>query len=183
MTDYPRTIESGGGERITFLRRVQGATGEVLELEARAAPGSGPPMHVHYRQEEAFTVRKGRLAYQHPGEAPVFVGEGEHVVFKAGQAHRFWNAGDEELEVSGYVAPPNNVEYFLTALYASTKRNGGKRPDLFDAAFLSTRYRSEFAMVEIPAPVRGLLFPVQVAIGTLLGKFRKYADAPPPLPP
>jgi len=37
--------------------------------------------------------------------------------------------------------PPNNIEYFLTALFDSMKRSGRKRPGLYDAAFLLTRYR------------------------------------------
>ena len=48
-------------------------------------------------------------------------------------------------------------------------------------AFLMTRYRNEFAVVEIPAVVQRVLFPLLVAVGTPLGKFRKYADAPEPV--
>ena len=40
------------------------------------------------------------------------------------------------------------------------RENGGKRPRLFDAAYLLTRYRSEFGMAEIPAPVQRVVFPV-----------------------
>ena len=36
-------------------------------------------------------------------------------------------------------------------------------------------------MVEIPAFVQRFVFPIQVAIGRLLGKYRKYADAPEPV--
>jgi hypothetical protein len=57
----------------------------------------------------------------------------------------------------------------------------GKAPDPFDAAFLLSRYQSEFSMVAIPAVVRRFAFPVQVVIGRLLGKYRRYADAPPPV--
>ena len=76
--------------------------------------------------------------------------------------------------------PIHNLEYFLTELFASTARNGG-RPDPFDAAFLVTRYRSEFAMLEIPAAVQRIVFPVLVAVGRLLGRYARYADAPPPV--
>ena len=59
--------------------------------------------------------------------------------------------------------------------------SGGSRPDLFDAAFLTRRYRGEFYMSEIPAMVQRLVFPVLVAVGRVLGKYRKYADAPEPV--
>ncbi|HEX4991885.1 MAG TPA: hypothetical protein VFV45_01530 [Rubrobacteraceae bacterium] len=69
---YPHIIENGAGERITFVRRIQDSSGDRLEGENLVKPGSGPPMHVHYYQEEALTVRQGRLGYQRPGEPPRF---------------------------------------------------------------------------------------------------------------
>jgi hypothetical protein len=43
------------------------------------------------------------------------------------------------------------------------------------------RYRSEFAIMEIPAVVQRVVFPLQVAFGRLLGRYRRYADAPEPV--
>ena len=177
---YPRTIDNGAGERLTFLRRVQAPTGDRLEVENVVKPGSGPPMHVHHHQEEALTVQEGRVGYQRPGEPPQFAEAGETVVFQPGEAHRFWNPGEEDLTVTGYIEPADNVEYFLTALYASQRESGGSRPDPFDAAFLARRFRSEFGMA-IPAVVQRLVFPLLVLVGRLLGRYRKYADAPEPV--
>ena len=178
---YPHTIENGAGESLTFLRRVPGTNGERLEVENVVGPGSGPPMHVYHYQEEALTVVQGRIGYQRQGESAQFAGPGETVTFRAGEAHRFWNAGEDELRCTGFIEPADNIEYFLGAIYESQKRNGGPQPDTFDAAFLVRRYQSEFGMVEIPAPVQRFVFPLQVAIGTLLGRYRKYADAPEPV--
>jgi mannose-6-phosphate isomerase-like protein (cupin superfamily) len=178
---YPHTIENGAGERLTFVRRVDDPGGERLEVENVVKSRSGPPMHVHHHQEEALTVEQGRIAYERPGEQPRFAEAGETVVFRPGEAHRFWNPGDEELRCTGYVQPPDNLEYFLTAIYESQRANGGERPDPFEAAFLARRYRSEFGMSQIPAPVQRLVFPVLVAVGRLLGKYKKYADAPKPV--
>jgi quercetin dioxygenase-like cupin family protein len=178
---YPHTIENGAGERLTFMRRVQGSHGDRLEVENLVKPGSGPPMHVHHHQEEALTIQQGRVGYQRLGEPPQFAEFGETVVFKPGEAHRFWNAGEEDLRCTGYIQPADNLEYFLTALYESQRENGGRRPDPFEAAFLATRFRSEFGMAVIPAGVRRLVFPVLVIVGRLLGKYRKYADAPEPV--
>jgi hypothetical protein len=100
-------------------------------------------------QDEALTVQEGRIGYQQPGQPERFAGPGETVAFKAGEPHRFWNAGDGDLRCTGYIEPADNIEYFLTELYASTKLNGGARPDPFDAAFLVNRYRSEFTMAAI----------------------------------
>jgi len=102
-------------------------------------------------------------------------------VFRAGEAHKFWNAGEESLRCTGYIEPADNVEYFLAAIFESQKRSGGMRPSLLDAAFLARRYRDEFGLVGIPTPVQRLVFPVLVAIGKLLGRYGKYADAPAPV--
>ena len=178
---YPHTIDNDAGERLTFLRRVPGSAGDRLEVENVVKPGAGPPMHVHRYQEEALTVQQGRIAYQCPGEPPQFAGPGETVTFKPGEAHRFWNAGEGDLRCTGYIEPADNVEYFLTEIFASIKWKGSTQPDPFDAAFLLRRYRSEFAMVEIPSAVQRFVFPVQVAVGRLLGRCRKYAEAPEPV--
>jgi mannose-6-phosphate isomerase-like protein (cupin superfamily) len=176
---YPHTIDNEAGERLTFLRRV----GDRLEVEGLVGPGSGPPMHVHHLQEEGLTVEAGQMAYERPGEAPRYAGPGDTVVFGRGEAHRFWNAGEEELRVSGYIEPAGNVEYFLTAIYEAQRESGSLRPSPFKGAFLARRYRSEFGMTEVPAPVQRFVFPLVVAVGRLLGKYRRYADAPEPVTP
>ena len=121
---YPHTIDNGAGERITFLRRVEGANGNRLEGENVALPGAGPPMHLHRHQ---------------------------------------------------------NVEYPLTEMFASAKRRGGAQPDTFDVAFLAQRYRSEHQVMAVPPAVQRIVFPVLVAVGHLLGKYRRYGDAPEPV--
>jgi uncharacterized cupin superfamily protein len=121
---YPHTIENGAGERLTFLRRVPGPAGDRLEVENLVTPGVGPPMHVHHFQEESLTVQQGRMAYQRPGEAEQFAGPGETVTFKPGDVHKFWNAGKDDLRCTGYIEPADNIEYFLSEIYASVKRTG-----------------------------------------------------------
>ena len=98
---YPHTIENGAGERLTFMRRVQGPAGDRLEVENPVKPGSGPPMHVHHHQQEALTIRQGRIGYQRPGEPPQFAESGQTVVFKSGEAHRFWNEVPERVRHDG----------------------------------------------------------------------------------
>ena len=177
----PHTIDNGAGERLVFSRRVRGVRGDRLEGENTVQPGAGPPMHVHHLQDEGFTVLVGRLGYQREGEEPRFAGPGESVEFKAGEPHRFWNAGHAELRVAGYIEPANNVEYFLTELFDSMRRTGSGRPDLFDVAYLSQRYGREYSVLEIPRLVQRLAFPVLVFLGVALGLFDKYADSPAPI--
>lgn len=178
---YPHVIENGSGERLTFFRRVPGINGDRLEGENLVLPGAGPPMHVHYHQEEGFTVLEGRIAYQRLGEPVQFAEVGESLVFAKGEPHRFWNAGTGNLRCSAYLEPADNIEYFLTEIFDSAARSGNGRPGLLESAYLTRRYRSEYALLAIPAAVQRWLFPVLVAIGTALGRYRRYHDAPEPL--
>jgi hypothetical protein len=180
MRRYPYTIDNGRGEQLTFIGVTRSPEGERMEAEGLAQPGAGAPMHVHHLQEEAVRVVSGRLGYQLPGGEERFAGPGDLVVWPAGTAHRWWNAGDTELRSTGWCRPPGNAEFFLGSLFASTKANGG-RPGMFDAAFLLTRYRSEFAMLEMPAFVRKVVMPVLYVVGTALGKYAKFKDAPVPI--
>jgi hypothetical protein len=175
---YPHIIENGSGEEITFLRHTEDDAGGMIELENRVQPGSGPPMHVHYLQDESLTVVRGKIGAQVQGQAPVFYGEGKTVTFKRGEIHRFWNAGEDILICRGWAKPALNLEYFLTGIYESTKSNGGKGPAAFDGAYLLTRYRSEFDLFVIPAFVKRFIFPITVFLGTLAGKHKKFSGAP-----
>ena len=128
MSAHPHTIDNGGGELLTFLGIRSDERGEYLEVRNVVSPGSGPPMHVHRLQEEGLTVERGTMGYQVLGEEERRAAPGESVTFAPGVAHRFWNAGDDELVGTGFVRPPDNLEYFLTEIYASTRRNEREAP-------------------------------------------------------
>jgi hypothetical protein len=142
-------------------------------LKRTAWPGREPP-------DEAVRVVAGRMGHRVPGQEAKFAEAGELVVWPAGTPHKWWNAGQTELRMAGWCKPPGNMEFFLGALFASVKQHGGQ-PGLFDAAFLMTRYRSEHAMVELPSFVRLGLLPIVYGVGLVLGKYKKYKDAPEPL--
>jgi len=176
----PHTITNVAGERLTFLRSVIKDGKEYLEVENEVQPAAGPPMHVHYKQDECITVVSGKIGYQELRGEKKYAGPGETVLFKAGVPHKFWNAGNEPLIGKGYITPADNIVYFLSQIYKSANENGG-RPGLYDSAFLLNRYKSEFAMLEIPGFVQKILFPVALFFGNLFGKQKKFADAPPSL--
>lgn len=181
-TQYPRTIENGHGETLTFLRREVVDGVERVILEGRVEPGKGPPMHAHFKQTEVLTCVEGELGYQIQGEEPEVLQPGETATFLPGVPHKFWAAGGKVLKLSGYVTPPDNVEYFLGKVYESQKANDANgRPDDYDAAFLLGQYRDEYAMPEIPAFVRKAIFPILRQVGRLTGKHRRFEGAPPPV--
>jgi quercetin dioxygenase-like cupin family protein len=177
--NYPHTIDNGGGEEITFVQFINDDKGGKLEVHNRVQPGSGPPMHVHFLQDESLTVVSGKIGAQIAGQAPFFAGPGETVTFKRGEVHRFWNAGEDVLVCKGWATPAYNLEYFLTEIYRSVKSNGGHRPSAFDSAYLLSKYKTEFDMNEIPAIVKKVVFPVVRFFGIVAGKHKKFEGAPP----
>lgn len=178
---YPHTIDNGAGERLIFKRLVQDAEGGWLDVENFVEPNCGPPMHVHFEQEESLTIVRGRLGAQVQGKAPVFYGVGDTVTFEKGVPHRFWNAGTDMLHCIGHIKPAHNCEYFLTEIFQSMKTNGNNRPGTFDSAWLLNRYRTEFDMIDIPEFVKKVIFPASLLIGKLQGKQKRFKDAPAPI--
>ena len=174
---FPFSIETKYGERINFLRM----EGDKLLLEGFCEPMAGPGFHTHLRQDEGVTVVSGKIGYQIQGEEPRYGGPGDSVTFKRGVPHRFWNAGDDELHITGWIDPAENVVFFLTTLYDALNRGKDKRPEMFDAAYLTCRYSREYDAPEIPGFVKKVIMPVAYFIGNLTGKYRKFKSAPQPL--
>ncbi len=177
---YPHTIDNGGGEKITFVKYVKDETGGYLEVENVVQPNSGPPMHVHLKQAESLTIVKGSMGVQVLGEEEQFYGAGQTATFEAGVPHRFWNAGDDELHVSGWIDPAENVVFYLSSLYSALNRGENKQPEMFDGAYLLCRYHREYDAPEIPGFVKKVIMPVVYFIGQLTGKYKKFKNAPKP---
>lgn len=179
--NYPHTIENSIGEKLTFLRVENEDGEEKLIVENEVVPGSGPLMHTHHLQDEALTVVKGKIGYQVMGGEPKYAGEGETVVFKRGTPHRFWNAGDDMLRCTGWVKPANTLVFFLSSIYAAQNKSGKGQPEMFDGAYLMTRYASEYDLPEIPSFVKKTIIPLTYRLGCLLGKYKHFEGAPEPV--
>jgi mannose-6-phosphate isomerase-like protein (cupin superfamily) len=166
------------GETLIITRSAADSNGQITEFEGIDEPGIGPPMHVHFKQQELVRVTKGKMRVKTLAKE-FSLTEGQEYIFEPGEAHQFWNEGDQPLHYSGYVKPSNNYEYFIRHVYKSANEANDDKPGPFDAAFLLTKYKSEMDMLVIPRPVKKIVFPILMVIGKLSGKFKKYADAPP----
>lgn len=181
MPQYPHTISDGSGEEMTFVGRYEDDRGTVLQISSVNEPDSGPPLHSHVQQYEQMTVESGRAGFVDADGNVTYAEAGESRTFEPGEVHRFFNAGSEPLKMSGEVWPAGNFEWFITQMFESTRSTGKGRPRPFDAAYLSHRYRTEFDTKAVPAPVRKVVFPAIVAVGSAIGLDRRFADAPAPL--
>lgn len=177
---YPHTIENGG-EKLVFQKLIPEPDGDRVIGENFVSPGSGPPMHVHWLQDEGFTVKQGTVGYQVAGQPEQFAGPGESIVFPRGVPHRFWNAGTNTLQCVGWIKPAHTIVFFLSAIFAAQQKSGTSRPELFDTAYLMTRYAREYDMLEIPRFVKKVILPVMYNLGRLLGKYKHFEGAPEPV--
>lgn len=181
MYPFPHTIETHHGEKLVF-KAIEIEDGEEkVIVENFVQPGAGPAMHVHFKQDEGLTILKGKMGYQILGEEPRYANAGESVIFERGVPHRFWNAGDDILNCTGWAKPANSIMFFLTSIYNALNKSGTSRPEMFDGAYLVTRYRSEYDMPELPGFVKKVIMPATVIVGKILGKYKHFKDAPAPL--
>lgn len=178
---YPHTIENCIGEKLIFRELQQEPDGDRLLVENYVSPGIGPVMHTHWLQDECLTVVNGKIGYQVLGQPEQFAGEGETVLFKKGVPHRFWNAGPDTLHCQGWIKPANTIVFSLGSIFNAQNKSGSARPEQFDAAYLLTRYASEYDLVGIPKFVKKIIISLTYYTGKLLGKYKHFKDAPLPV--
>jgi mannose-6-phosphate isomerase-like protein (cupin superfamily) len=155
------------------MRRVQDAQGQiVLILDGSLPPRtSGPPLHVHFHEHEEIIVKAGTLGAQ-IGTEKIIVPAGETAVIPAGVLHRWWNAGDDLLELSGKASPAVDVDRFLQAVFAVLNASSNGRPSIFHVAHVLSRHRGTQLLSVPPPALQRILFPVILVIGRILGKYR-----------
>lgn len=166
------------GETLIITRSADETAGQLTEFEGTEEPGIGPPMHVHFKQEEKVKVVKGKMRIKTLTKE-FSLAEGQEYIFAYGEAHQFWNEGDQTMHYIGHVKPSNNYEYFIRHIYQSANEANDDKPNPFDAAFLLTKYKSEMDLLVIPKPVKLIVFPILLIIGKLTGRYKKFSDAPP----
>jgi quercetin dioxygenase-like cupin family protein len=86
------------GERLTVLVTSAHTEGACSVLESIAAPMSGPPMHVHEHDDEAFHVLDGTLRF-HCGDEVFDAPAGTSVTIPRGLAHTWQNRTDTPTRV------------------------------------------------------------------------------------
>ena len=159
------------GERLE-LRQFQDDQGPWLELKGSLPPHrEGPPLHVHFDEDEGGRVISGTLAALIGGEQ-LELNAGQELNLPRGVAHRWWNAGDELLTFEGFARPLVDLDRYLQAVFEVNNAGREGRPPLFYMAHALRRHRATQSVLVVPAAVQAILFPLVVGLGTLLGKYR-----------
>jgi mannose-6-phosphate isomerase-like protein (cupin superfamily) len=168
---YLRLRNRHTGETLALRRQRRGGQLE-LELKGSLPPHQeGPPMHIHFLEQEEGRVVAGRLSADVGGRR-VDLGPGEAVRLPPGVAHRWWNEGDEALVFEGHTFPVADLDRYLQAMFEVMNAGAPNRPPLFYLAHVALRHRRTQAALVMPLPLQAVLFRVVVAVGTLLGRYR-----------
>jgi quercetin dioxygenase-like cupin family protein len=100
------------GDVYRFLATGDDTDGKYATFEAIVPPGSGPPPHVHSREEESFLVLEGEMTFQ-LGEDRFVAGEGTFLNMPVGSLHCFKNESDTTARLLISIAPAGLEQMFF----------------------------------------------------------------------
>ena len=96
--------------------------GQLAAFHLVAPPMSGPPLHVHSREDEWFYVLDGELVFEIDSERAT-VGPGGSVWLQRGVVHRYQNFTDRDARLL-IVTAPGGFHGFFVELSAATPPGG-----------------------------------------------------------
>lgn len=167
------TLENRHTGEILRMRRRHNAQGQIILMIDGSLPAgaNGPPLHVHILEDEEVIVKAGTLGAQ-VGSKKLIVPTGGTATLPKGIRHRWWNAGDDLLELSGNVVPAVDLDRYLQGVFAVLNASSNGRPSIFHFAHVVRRHR-DTQLFLIPAPaIQRIVLPVVLFIGRILGKYR-----------
>jgi len=100
------------GDVYRFLATGEDTDGKYATFEAFVPPGSGPPPHIHSREEESFLVLEGVMTFR-LGEDRFVAGEGTFLNMPVGSLHSFKNESDKTARLLISIAPAGLERMFF----------------------------------------------------------------------
>ncbi len=115
------------GDRYTIKTSGEETGGAFALVEALVPPSGGPPPHIHRREDEAFYVLEGELAFHVDGR-DVAAGPGSWVTLARGSLHHFKNVSDLPARMLIVVTPAGLERFFLEVGRAASDGDGESMP-------------------------------------------------------
>jgi quercetin dioxygenase-like cupin family protein len=116
------TVQGPAGGPLTFKARGEQTGGALTAIENVIAPGDGPPLHVHAREDEAWWVIEGTLRFR-LGEDRAQAPAGTFVFVPRTVPHAFQNVGETPARIL-VLFTPAGMERFFDA-FATTPAGPG----------------------------------------------------------
>lgn len=103
-----------GADTVRILVSSEQTGGALALCDIAIAPGGGPPMHLHTREDEAFHVLEGEVTFWVGAERRV-AGAGETLFGPRGVPHRFQNCTDRPARMLVAMTPGGFEGYLREA--------------------------------------------------------------------
>jgi mannose-6-phosphate isomerase-like protein (cupin superfamily) len=162
------------GERLVFRKTSRETNGEAVVLEAFVKPnGFVAAAHVHPHQEERFQVLRGTVGFR-IGRKELVAGPGQRVTVPAGTAHKFWNAGDDEVHFVCEVRPALQFEQLIETMFALATDGKTNKKGMPNPLRLAVIARAHFDDVRLPFPPAWMQ-RAGLALGAPVGRLLGYA--------
>ncbi|MCP9488033.1 MAG: cupin domain-containing protein [Gaiellaceae bacterium MAG52_C11] len=163
------------GEALVFHRTSAQTDGEEVFVEVIVHPhGFVAAAHVHPYQTERFEVLEGRLGLRR-GDEQLVATPGDIAVVNPGTAHRFWNAGDQDVRFTVEVRPALQFESLIETMFTLAARGKTNRKGLPNPLRLAVIAQAHFDTVRLPFPPPALQ-RAALALGAPLGKALGYHE-------
>ncbi|MES2589046.1 MAG: cupin domain-containing protein [Bacteroidota bacterium] len=160
------------GDKLKFLITSEDSNGEVLRCEMWLKPlAQGPPLHYHPFQTEGFEVINGKLGIEDDGKK-MTIGPGENYTIQKNSAHKWYNAGEEDLHMIAEIKPALKFEFFLESMYSlahqgKVKKNG--LPGTLQFAAILNECPDELYVVGPPIAAQKFMAKVIGGFAKLIG--------------
>ncbi len=120
-------VSAGGGKAVWLATDLYTAkavgddtNGAFSLFEVTAPPQSGPPPHIHHREDESYYVLEGEFEFLDNGRSLV-VGAGSFVHLPKGRLHMHKNWGNTPAKALVYFTPAGLEDFFEEAGVAVTE--------------------------------------------------------------
>lgn len=167
-------------ERMTFLKTASQTSGEYVLIELRAAPGAVvAAAHVHPHQTETFEVLSGTLGAKIGRKTVEARAEGV-VVVGPRVAHKWWNAGEDELVFRVEVRPALQFEQLIETMFglaADGKTSKQGMPNPLRLAVIANHHFEDVQLPVVPRWMQKAALALGAPIGRSLGFQPHYAPA------
>ena len=171
------------GEKAIIVESAEETGGTRIVADFAVEAGGFVPggEHVHDHLAEHVELRAGRITFVLDG-AERTLAAGEQVTVAPGTWHRWWNAGEGEVQARVRIEPAMRFEEAILVLWglcADGHANAEGRPSPLLGALVATRYRPEIRYRRPPDAVQRLLLPPLAVLARLRGLERtvdRYLD-------
>ena len=128
-------LYSGPGRDLIFKVTGEDTGGAFDYFIVEVAPKGGPPLHVHYKQEETIHVLKGHYKIR-IGDEIFYLQEGGFAYLPSKIPHAFLNLTDESGEIIVVYTPGGGQKFYEE--FGPISRNGPPDPKVLAPIF--TKY-------------------------------------------